>query len=240
MKIKLLRLNEKNRYLHIYNRFYCQKNIIPIGSDCHAAYILNALNLRKQSIVFDWLFCNSKKGVEYVNKMIETNFSDFLCNLTKNERQHIISENYPYVEFFHEKNLIDSSTDRNKMSKRGKRFLEAIEKESCILLYVANYEFFKKESDTDYFIETLHQLNILTKNAHSIKIFIKCNQNVNNFEQINYFVNSCNELKNVKAVKYFLDTQKYGAWGNVKDYIPLLTALEIPVKKHFLPKVFIK
>ena len=101
MKITVWKGKKKSKKVHIYSRFYSKENIIPIGSDCHSAYILNALNIRKQSLVFDWLFSDSRLGIKYVNDNIKSEFKFFLNDLKLNFRDHIVSEFFPDTEFFH-------------------------------------------------------------------------------------------------------------------------------------------
>lgn len=51
---------------------------ISLGPNCHPSGNLRKLNLRKQSLPFDWLLCNNKfRLFEYVNNLINTNFSNF-------------------------------------------------------------------------------------------------------------------------------------------------------------------
>ena len=100
---------------------------------------MKILNLRKQSLPFDWLLCNEFRVFEYVNNLINTNFSNFTTNLIYNHREKVISKDYEYVEFFHY-DLIKNFTigrpeDDNKnlvdvMNKRGKRFMDIISNEN--------------------------------------------------------------------------------------------------------------
>lgn len=41
--------------MYIENRYKCKHIIIPIGCDCHPAYMLSSIHLRKISLPFDWL-----------------------------------------------------------------------------------------------------------------------------------------------------------------------------------------
>jgi len=235
MKIKLY----KNTYLHVYSRFYTKNEIVSLGSDCHSAYILNSLKLRKKSYPFDWLFSDSRYGIKYVTENIKNNFEFFLTNLTRNERGHIISENYPNTEFFHEKELIESETDRAKMLKRAIRFSKLIKSKKCSFLYVINPEHFKEIKDIYIFCDSIQEFFKVTPN-HKIFIFIKCKEYVIDFTLINKLIEECNKINDVKAVKYFLNTQIYGQWGKSNDYFPLLKGLGLGVKKNILPQIYIK
>ena len=59
---------------------------ISLGPNCHPSGNLKNLNLRKQSLPFDWLLCNGNRRFEYVNKLINTNFYNFTTNLIYNHR----------------------------------------------------------------------------------------------------------------------------------------------------------
>ena len=235
MKIKLY----KNTYLHVYSRFYTKNEIVSLGSDCHSAYILNSLKLRKKSYPFDWLFSDSRYGIQYVTENIKNNFEFFLTNLTRNERGHIISENYPNTEFFHEKELIESETDRAKMLKRAIRFSKLIKSKKCSFLYVINPEHFKDIKDIYILCDSIQEFFKVTPN-HKIFIFIKCKEYVIDFTFINKLIEECNKINDVKAVKYFLNTKIYGQWGKSNDYYPLLKGLGLGVKKNILPQIYIK
>ncbi|MCW0479184.1 DUF1796 family putative cysteine peptidase [Riemerella anatipestifer] len=239
MKISFWRGENKSRSIHIYSRFYSRENIIPIGSDCHSAYILSALNIRKQSLVFDWLYSDSRYGINYVNENIKSKFAYFLENLKLNYRNHIISEFYPETEFFHEKNLISSLDDRNKMYKRAMRFLKTISERDTTFLYVINPTHFKTIGDIDFFIETINELFSITNKNHRLKIFLKCKENELENPLNDEIIRKCNSIKNVYACKYFIDTHKFGQWGNTKDYFPLLRMLKIKIYKSFIPKIYI-
>ena len=86
---------------------------IPIGTNCHPAMNLNLLKLRTMSLPFDWLLINPLNIFEYLNNLINTNFSNFTKDLIYNNRNKVISKNYPYSEFFHY-DLIKNTTDKTK------------------------------------------------------------------------------------------------------------------------------
>ncbi|MDY3318432.1 DUF1796 family putative cysteine peptidase [Riemerella anatipestifer] len=239
MKIILWKGKRKDKSLYIYSRFYSKEKVISIGSDCHSAYILNAMNIRKESFIFDWLYTDSRLGIQYVTENIKNSFEFFLQNLVKNERGHVISKNFPMTEFFHEQNLIDSEADRRKMRKRAVRFLNAIKKENISFLYVINPEHFSDLEDINSFISSINELNRLTGYRHKLKIFIKCHVYITDFSIIDMLISSCESITNVKIVKYFIDTKKYGQWGNSKDYFLLLKSLGIKIHRSLLPNIYL-
>ena len=240
MKITVWKGKKKSKKVHIYSRFYSKENIIPIGSDCHSAYILNALNIRKQSLVFDWLFSDSRLGIKYVNDNIKSEFKFFLNDLKLNFRDHIVSEFFPDTEFFHEKNLIQSQQDRNRLHQRAMRFLKAINETNATFLYVINPIHFNNTEDVEIFIKSINKLFSTTQGKHKLKVFLKCKENELHNTLNDEIIRKCNSIKNVKACKYYIDTEKFGQWGNPKDYFPLLKKLEVKIYKSIIPKIYIE
>jgi hypothetical protein len=117
------------------------KNLISLGPDCHVAGLLNDLNLRKQSLPFDFLLTNSELGIKYVSDLINNNFSDYLENLTYNNNNKVYSKNYPNTVFLHhdlianKQKLVKSlhidhlNMDEpliNKFKRRSERFINLI------------------------------------------------------------------------------------------------------------------
>ena len=94
-----------------------------------------------------------------------------------------------------------------------------------------------------YLFKKLHYINEfhqLTNYNHSLKIYVKCPTNVSEFQFIDQLITKSNNIKNTKAVHYYLDTIKYGMWGNPKDYVHLLKSLDIKVKQSIVPEILLK
>ncbi|MCU7559317.1 hypothetical protein N4T42_03280 [Riemerella anatipestifer] len=125
------------------------------------------------------------------------------------------------------------------MRKRAMRFLNTIKKENVSFLYVINPEHFSNLEDIELFISSINELNKLTGNRHKLKIFIKCHINITDSGIIDMLISSCKTITNVKIVRYFIDTKKYGLWGNSKDYFLLLKNLGIKIHRSFLPNIYI-
>ena len=206
---------------------------ISLGPNCHPSGNLNKLNLRKQSLPFDWLFCNNHRVFEYVNNLINTNFSNFTTNLIYNHRGKVISKDYDYVEFFHY-DLIKNCTiglpeDDDKhiidvMNKRGKRFMDII----------------SNENDEVIFLCMLHHTNLIKDgliNNHKLyqdminfdtNLNIKCNFKVlvyfyNNDEDYNLIIpNELNNLKNFIFDKYIKNQTVCKVYGDPIDFKQLL------------------
>lgn len=206
---------------------------ISLGSNCHPSENLRKLNLRKESLPFDWLLCNKFRVFEYVNNLINTNFSNFTTNLIYNHRGKVISKDYDYVEFYHYdliKNLtIGRPDDYGKnlidcMNRRGKRFMDII----------------SNENNEVVFLCMLHHTNLIKDgliNNHKLyqdminfdtNLNIKCNFKVlvyfnNDNEDYNLIIpNELNNLKNFIFDKYIRNQTVSTIYGDHIDFKLLL------------------
>ena len=206
---------------------------ISLGPRCHPSGNLKNLNLRKQSLPFDWLLCKEFRVFEYVNNLINTNFSNFTTNLIYNHRGKVISKDYEYVEFFHydliknftigipendNKNLVDV------MNKRGKRFMDII----------------SNENNEVVFLCMLHHTNLIKNgliNNHKLyqdminfdtNLNIKCNFKVlvylyNDNEDYNLIIpNELGNLKHFIFDKYIRNQTVSRVYGDPIDFKQLL------------------
>ena len=105
------------------------------------AGLLNFMKLRHQSLPFDFLLSPVTKGLDYVSRLIDNNFIDFLNKLKYNSKNKVISEIYPHTQFYHhdliknKQKLVKSlKIDHlnmeesliKKFKRRGKRFINII------------------------------------------------------------------------------------------------------------------
>ena len=51
--------------LKVSRQFKPTKAIIPIGCDCHPAYMLDKVKIRKESLPFDWLDTEPLLALQY-------------------------------------------------------------------------------------------------------------------------------------------------------------------------------
>ena len=73
---------------------------ISLGPNCHTAGSLKKLNLRGEALPFDWMLCEGDRRFEYLNDLINTNFSNFTTNLSYNHRSIVISKIMTTLNFF--------------------------------------------------------------------------------------------------------------------------------------------
>ncbi|MCB9189349.1 MAG: hypothetical protein H6599_08720 [Flavobacteriales bacterium] len=182
------------KYICIDKRYDCAKEIIPIGSDCHPAYTLQSLHLRKHSLPFDWLNTNPIKGLDFVHKNIQTSFSLFLDGLHKNERDHVVSKEYPFAEFMHEKNLIENKLDQDKFVRRIKRLQDIIQCE-CYFLYTIPSKSLKTEFEINEFYNSVISFESELNDKQQLCIYIRYDEHFNENEA------NCNALLEM-IIKY--------------------------------------
>jgi len=211
---------------------------ISLGPDCHPAKNLNKLNLRKISLPFDWLYCKeSNRLFEYINDLINTNFSKFTTNLIYNRRKKVISKNYDYVEFFHHDLLKNRNTmgdnmgENNEeielietMNRRGKRFMNIISNENNKVIFLCMIH------------HTTLIKNGIINNNKLYEDMINFNTNLNikcNFKVLVYLYNDnddynliipkeFNNLNNFIFDKYIRNQSVCRTYGDINDFKQLL------------------
>ncbi|MEH1008506.1 DUF1796 family putative cysteine peptidase [Winogradskyella sp. ECml5-4] len=238
MKIPILYI-PKTRFkksILFEKKYFCSKEIIPIGCDCHPAYTLQKLNIRKRSLPFDWLNTDSIKGVKFVCDNIGNNFSGFLTKLYKNERGYIVSEKFPYAEFMHEKNLISSEKDKTKFIRRISKFLKLIKKDVYFLYNITSDSLISDETVKEFFNSVI-QFQSFLKQKQFLCVYIRYDETFDeNSKFCEKLLELLNDLKNVNATKYIREKEKEGIWGNEKKYTQLYRSLGIKIYLTF-PKV---
>jgi len=226
------------KFLHIEKCYSSEYMIVPIGCDCHPAYVLSSLYLRTQSLPFDWLNIEPIKTFEYVNKNIDNNFQLFLKNLKRNENGYFISDNYPYAEFMHEDKL-NHTNSLNKFERRIKRFVNHIKNEKVVFIHNIPANSIKDKNDIYQYITDIKLFISKVPPNSKLCIYIRYDEELSENKSLSDEL--FNELigLNIKTYKYIRKLKDYGIWGEKANYFNLLTTLGIELKIRF-PKVFIK
>lgn len=203
---------------------------IPIGTNCHIAENLKTVNLRNQSLPFDWLLIESSKNFEYCNNLINTSFCNFTKDLIYNYRNKVISKHYPYSEFFHYDLInnitLDKESDKNKdlidmMNRRAERFMKIISDNSKEIIFICGIMFnsFKIFDHTK---------------VHKDMADFENNKNINvkTFKVLVYFINDDDynlEIPNIYCdlhkfifLKYIRNTKFSKNYGEPLDFLNLL------------------
>lgn len=172
-------------------------SFISLGSGCEIASRLNDSGLRKESLIFDWLW-NFDLGLEAVTQIIEDDFEQF----TKKENHIIqfhykwnsnavINKTYPTLAHIHT-NPAEVSNDYETLIKRSLRFQERLLSDSFLHFFYYrafdeyNPNIYKNGYTIDIAIEKLTQetesfTNMLTKKYPNIQFDLTAILLVSNF-----------------------------------------------------------
>jgi hypothetical protein len=227
--------------LVIERRFTSKDIIIPLGCDCHPAYMLNRLHIRDKSLPFDWLNTDPLEGIEYVTDNLVNHFKHFLTDLYTNERGYIVAKQYKFTEFMHEHDLMENEDSKNKLLRRVDRFITIIENQRNIFLYNITSKSINSSDDVTYFINAVNKFLTHIKNNDSLHIYIRYDENFD--ENKTYCDELCDELNKIagiKCVKYIRFKEKFGIWGDERKYERLMRNLAIKIKPKLFPKIYIE
>lgn len=240
MRIPVLYLPKTRfkKFLYIQKRYKCNQLIVPLGCDCHPAYVLKSLYLRNYSLPFDWLSINPVRTFEYMNENINDKFENFLKNPKLNERGYFISEKYPYSEFMHEKDL-NSQETINKFERRIDRFLKILKSRQIYFLHNIPVNSLQAESDINLYINSIKLFQSKIPAGSTIHIYLRFDENLSENELLSEKLYSELLSLNIHAYKYLRGLKDNGIWGNASYYHYLLANLGLKIKMTF-PKIFLK
>lgn len=241
MRIPILYIPKLNvkKFLYIEQHYRSKETIIPIGCDCHPAYTLEKLHIRQFSLPFDWLNVDAVKGIRFVQENLQNNFSFFLTDLYRNEKEHIVSKRYPYAEFMHEKDLIENAASVTKLKRRIDRFLKIFKTNQVSLLYCMPAYGLDSEIAVDAFFNDLKQFagDNVDKNIY---LYIRCDESIEeNRAFCDDLMTKMKMLPNVSFTRYVRFLNEDGIWGNPNAYVPLYRKLGIEITRKF-PKIYIR
>ncbi|PWN65365.1 hypothetical protein C1634_001080 [Chryseobacterium viscerum] len=241
MKIPLFYLPKTGckYFLEIKKKYKSEKYIIPIGKDCHAAHSLDILNIRNQSLPYDWIRLQSISGLRTVSQNIKERFHFFLSDLKRNEKGNTYAAKYPEAEFTHSKAIIDDPKLRSTYEKRCQRLLEIISQRPIAYLYILEIKNFKTREDADFFCHTVKDFTKILKIEDSLHIYIRFDEEIENEEVCNLLLNEVQKTPQVYITTYIRERAKFGIWGNEKEYPKLYKRLNLKIKRAF-PTIAIK
>jgi hypothetical protein len=225
------------KFLNIERKFKSEATIIPIGCDCHPAYVLQSMGLRGYSLPFDWLNMDPLKSFDYVSDCVSNEFVDFMNNLKINERGFYISNNYPFVEFMHEKNLL-SIDSQSKFNRRIVRFIDLIVSERVLFICNLPVCAIRDLNDISKYVSSVNFFKNKLANNSSIHIYLRFDNNLMENQLLADELYRKLDDIDVYVSYYVRKLDEYGIWGNKSCYKKLLTDLGINVKMKF-PKFFI-
>ena len=209
---------------------------ISIGPHCHPCGNLRSLKLRSSALPFDWLRTNSERGLEYVADLIETKFDNFTDDLVYNNKNVVVSKNYPYAEFFHHdlikssSNALDQKAEKGAdlietFHRRADRFMELINNKAdmCYLLYCLSYSSYKKPNKLTQFIPTIDKFLKAMQNKGPYKLVIYITVDDPNFnlvldERLTKYKNH----PNVVITTCYRNIHAHKIYGDKKDFQMML------------------
>ncbi|WP_414846011.1 DUF1796 family putative cysteine peptidase [Chryseobacterium sp. IT-36CA2] len=240
MKIPLFYI-PKTRYkyfLEIKKKYKSEKYIIPIGKDCHAAHSLDILNIRNQSLPYDWVRLKSMSGLRTVSQNIQEHFKFFLSDLKRNEEGNTYAEKYPEAEFTHARAVIDDPKLRNTFEKRCQRILDIISHQPVAFLHIIEITKFNL-IDAKLFCSMAKDFTKVLKQEDSLHIYMRFDEEIENKEVCNFLLNEISKIPQVYITTYIREKTKHGIWGNENEYPKLYESLNLKIQKVF-PIIAIK
>lgn len=238
MRITILNLPKFKLTLNLENRFFSNRMIIPIGCDCHPAYMLNKLNLRTISLPFDWLNMEPVTGINYIIENIKSEFKWYLSDLIINERGYIVSSTFPSVEFMHEKDLIENPSTKVKLVRRYNRFNKIFKETKCNFIYDLPSYCLNTNTDVVKFRESVEKFLKLIKDEDKLLIYIRYDENFSeNKNNCELLIRMLNTEKKIVVQKYTREKNAHGIWGDEKKYYSFFKSLHIGVRRSF-PRIY--
>ena len=209
---------------------------ISLGANCHSAWNLKDLNLRKESLPFDWMAIIDNI-LTYPTLLIKNNFNNYLNNIIyfkdqnqyidKSLNQYTISNNYKYAIFFHH-NLITTPENIKKLKKRANNFLKIINNKNnkCIFFLGILYKYFDSHfekilNDIPKFIEVM---NNKCKYVLLIYIIIDNNHKFDyKFEDLKF--------DNIIFAKYYRNKKQEGQRGDLNKFKSMINIAKEKINK---------
>lgn len=111
-----------------------------IGCDCYSANILKLLHLRHLAGPFDHIYTGSIYSPEYFSNLVDSSFKNFLSDLSLNNNNKVVSKHYPFTEFTHDDDLINTIDTKYKYQRRITRFMNDYKNAQCVFLLNINYD----------------------------------------------------------------------------------------------------
>lgn len=226
----------KTRYkyfIEIKRNYKAEKYIIPIGKDCHAAHSLEVLNIRIQSLPYDWIRLKPIMGLKIVSDNIKERFKYFLHDFRKNEDGNTYAKKYPDAEFTHAKAVISDSKLKKTFEKRYQRMLKIIKIQPVAYLYILDISGFKTSEDVDFFCDTINGFRDILKQEDSLHIYIRFDEEISNNKICNSLLLQVKQIPQVHITTYIRQKARFGIWGNEKEYPKLYKNLNLMIKETF-------
>ena len=237
--MKIPSISIRPNYIHFERMYESDKVIVPIGGDCHPAYLLKMMHLRECSLPFDWLGIQPETTFAYVLDCIQTKFSKTFSDMDFNEKRQVISRNYPTTKFNHEACVVHNKYVVDMFKSKGKLFNELIEKYDVYYLCNIKVTPFKDKEMADKFVWDIVTFTEFMKEKDSLHIYFTSDSDENeNYDLREYLLSKIRQIEKVKVIYYYKNMDKYGLWGDIRYYPTILKQLGINIRKTYRIKVF--
>lgn len=214
--------------LRISNQYHTKKSVIPIGCDCHPAYMLTKMELRKQSLPFDWLDTKTTVALQYAFENISNSFQFFMHELAVNDQQKVFASSYPDALFYHFDDLITNKALREKIHQRCEKLLEIYKSKNCYFVHNTTSVNFDSKTKVEDFIHSVQKFITLLKPKDELSIYLRFDESVSeNQEYCEAVIKRVNKLPNCRMITYVREREKFGIWGDETKYEKLLNDLGI-------------
>jgi hypothetical protein len=206
--------------------------IIPIGSDCHPAYFLKTLNVKKYKLPFDCMNIQPLKGLEFVKTNFLQEFANLTSGLISTGSKRFKSINFDYAEFFHEPDSLLERKGLLKLKSKIKQLLQLAKEKQCSFLYSFPGESLHSMSDVILLKQSVYSFISSIKTKDKLHIYIKWEEIPNeNRLFFNALVDEFMNNHQVTITKFILQKKRYGIWGNQQSFYQLFEDLKLG-KKH--------
>ena len=241
MKIKLFSYKKIQYELKIDRHYYSDKAIVPIGCDCHPAYMLTKMELRKESFPFDWLDVKPSFALQYVFENLRDSFKFFMDKLKINIDGKVYAEKYPYALFYHFDDLPTNKELKNKIKKRIQRLLYTIKFEPCCFVHNTTSLTFETNNIVIEYAETIQKFISLLKPDDELLIYLRYDETIEenklNCEKLFELISPFEQCKIIRYVRY---KNKFGDWGDQTKYSELISDLSIKRRWFFFKMRLVK
>jgi hypothetical protein len=213
------------------------KALLPIGCDCHPAYMLSKLELRKESLPFDWLDTKPHLALNFAFETIQSEFHFFLSDLDKNEQGKVFSQKHPEALFYHFDDLIENQDFQKKIKERTQRFLKLYKNKACYFLHTVTSQAIKEESDLQFVIQSIDNFSSILKPNDELLIYLRFDESLNeNRYHAQLLEKAIQSYPQVKMISYVRQKEEFGIWGDETYYKKLVNDIGIQTKIG-LPKI---
>lgn len=223
--------------LKIKKQYKSVKAVLPIGCDCHPAYMLSKLELRKESLPFDWLDTKSHLALNFAFETIQSEFQFFLSDLDKNEQGKVFSQKHPEALFYHFDDLIENQDFQKKIKERSQRFLKLYKNKACYFSHTLTSQAIEEESDLQFVIQSITKFSSILKPNDELLIYLRFDESLTeNSHHAQLLEKAIQSFPKVKMISYVRQKKEFGIWGDETYYKKLVNDIGIQTKIGF-PKI---